>query len=71
MYPMIWSNLAKICPCSKDCPERTAECKKTCKRWKVYEEAKKVEYAQRKERCEQKDALVCMVKNRKKKGLYI
>lgn len=71
MQPMIWSNLAKICPCSKDCTERTAECRKTCRRWKEYEVKRNEEYAQRKERCEQRDAFVSAVKNRKKKGLYI
>ena len=24
-------------PCKKDCPDRTAECKKTCPKWKEYE----------------------------------
>lgn len=34
-------------PCGKACPDRTAECKLTCDKWKVYEEAKRAEYAQR------------------------
>ena len=34
-------------PCGKACPDRTAECKLTCDKWKVYEEAKCAEYAQR------------------------
>ena len=34
-------------PCGKACPDRTAECKLTCDRWKAYEEAKRAEYAQR------------------------
>lgn len=27
-------------PCKKDCPERTGECKITCKRWQKYEQEK-------------------------------
>ena len=71
MQPMIWSNLSQICPRSKGCPERTAECRKTCKRWTEYEAKRNEEYAKRKERYEQRDADVCATKNRKKKGLYI
>lgn len=36
-----------ICPCTKTCPDRTAQCKLTCPNWKPYEEAKKEEYAER------------------------
>ena len=31
-------------PCEKNCPERTAECRKTCERWKAYWEKKAEEY---------------------------
>lgn len=34
-------------PCGKVCPLRTVTCKRTCEKWKEYEEAKRVEYAQR------------------------
>lgn len=35
-------------PCGKVCPDRTVTCKLTCEKWKVYEAAKREEYAQRK-----------------------
>lgn len=34
-------------PCGKVCPERTATCRLACEKWKVYEEAKRAEYARR------------------------
>ena len=34
-------------PCLKDCPDRTAECKRDCPRWAKYEAAKQEEYKER------------------------
>lgn len=34
-------------PCEKNCPERTAECKKTCPRWAAYWQEKQEEYKRR------------------------
>lgn len=31
-------------PCVKDCPERSAECKLICQRWKGYEKEKFKQY---------------------------
>lgn len=35
----------KCCP--KECPERSAECRKTCERWKKYREKQLKEYEKR------------------------
>lgn len=35
----------KCCP--RDCPERSAECRKTCQRWKEYRERALKEYDRR------------------------
>ena len=34
-------------PCHQDCPDRTAECKRTCSRWAEWEDIKKEIYAAR------------------------
>ena len=34
-------------PCEKNCPEHTAECRRTCERWKAYWEKKVEEYKRR------------------------
>lgn len=36
-------------PCSKECPERTVECKRTCEAWKQYEAEKMEDYKHRAE----------------------
>jgi hypothetical protein len=36
-------------PCKRDCPERTAECKKTCPKWLRYWAVKQEEYKRRAE----------------------
>ena len=35
-------------PCGRECPDRTVTCKMACEKWKVYEAAKREEYARRK-----------------------
>lgn len=58
-------------PCRKDCPERTAECKKTCERWKPYAEAKKEEYKERVSDNEVNDALWSAERLRGKVGCFL
>lgn len=36
-------------PCKKDCPDRWAECKKTCPKWKEYEPLLREFYKERAE----------------------
>lgn len=39
--------ISDICPCTIDCPKRTAYCKLDCKKHKVYEAIKRKEYKNR------------------------
>lgn len=55
-------------PCTKECPERTATCKRTCKRWKEYEPAKREEYKERQERSEAKSDSIQLERDRWKRG---
>ena len=57
--------------CRKDCPERTAECKKTCGRWKTYEQAMRAEYEERKTDFMLKDAAFDADIRRGKAGCYL
>lgn len=38
----------KDMPCRQTCPDRTAECKRTCPKWAKWEEKKKAIYEARK-----------------------
>lgn len=58
-------------PCRKDCPERTAECKKTCERWKIYEQTMQKEYKERLIDFELKDAAFDAERRRGKEGCYL
>lgn len=42
----------KDMPCRQDCPDRTAECKKTCPKWAKWETKKQAMYAARKKKIE-------------------
>lgn len=35
-------------PCTRECPDRSAECKASCEKWAAWEEIKRAEYAKRK-----------------------
>lgn len=51
-------------PCVKDCPRRTAECKRTCADWAAYEAEWQAEMRARTEEFELADALIEMGKRR-------
>ena len=55
-------------PCSKDCPERTAECKKTCEKWKPYEAQKREDYKHRAQMSDTIGALIQMENGHWKRG---
>lgn len=38
------------CPCTRECPDRGAECVRDCERHKAYEAEKKAEYEERERR---------------------
>lgn len=58
-------------PCRKDCPKRTAECKRVCERWKEYAAKKQEEYKERVADNEVNDALFQMDRRRKKGGCFL
>ena len=45
--------MSKLNPCVKDCPQRSAFCRRTCEAWKIAQEEKKKICAQR-----EKDLLI-------------
>lgn len=60
------------CPCTKDCPDRTAECRKTCSHgWSEYEAGRMREYDRRRVMNDEADARIEMARRRHKKGCYI
>lgn len=58
-------------PCRQDCPERTAECKKNCEKWKAYEDKKRADYRRRVEQNDLNDAHWCAERRRKKEGCFL
>lgn len=58
-------------PCRKDCPERTAECKKTCSRLATYAASKADEYAAREMEYMIRDTEFKMNEKRRKRGCYL
>ena len=44
-------------PCERNCTERTAHCKRTCSKWKVYEAQKQEEYKERERQSKINDAI--------------
>ena len=55
-------------PCSQTCPDRTAECKRSCERWKQYEAAKQEDYKNRAEISKVIGAIIQTEQDRKKRG---
>lgn len=46
------------CPCTRDCPNRNAECHAHCEEYKKYEVQKHIEYKERWEkRCRKNDSI--------------
>lgn len=37
------------CPCTKDCKQRSATCRLSCKAWQAYEKARNEGYAEKKQ----------------------
>lgn len=58
-------------PCKKDCPLRTAECKRDCQDWARYAEEKKAEYAERVLQSMIDDTLYNMDRKRTKRGCFL
>ena len=58
------------CPCVIDCPDRTAECRKTCEKWKTYEAWKFQDYARREEEGALNGAMIDMAFKRYKRHDY-
>ena len=58
-------------PCKQDCPERTAECKRTCERWATYERAQRDEYEQRRMAALIRDTEMEMGRRRTKVGCFL
>ena len=50
-------------PCTRDCPDRAAECKKTCEAWIEYETIKKADYAKRQAKYEENMAYQEVIEN--------
>lgn len=57
------------CPCEKTCPERTAECKRTCPRWAEYEAAKFDDYAERQKKMQHVDDVISVERRRSRNRL--
>ena len=57
------------CPCTKDCPDRIVECRKTCSAWKEYEAQKRADYAQREKSLQHLDDLISIERRRAKKRM--
>ena len=58
-------------PCRQDCPNRTAECKKTCEQWKAYEDKKWAFYRRRVEENELNNAHADAENRRRKEGCFL
>jgi hypothetical protein len=58
-------------PCKQDCPDRTAECRRTCERYKAYEAKKLEEYKERGIERELDDAFQDMHRRRTKEGCFL
>ena len=59
------------CPCTKDCPDRTAECRKMCEAFAAYEKDRLANYERRRVMNDEADARIEMARRRHKKGCYI
>ena len=59
------------CPCSKECPSRSVECRKTCRPWIEYEADRRKEYERRRIKNDEADARIKMERQRHKKGCFI
>lgn len=57
------------CPCTKECPSRTPECRKTCEAYREYEEYKREDYAQRTKKVQFADDIICLERRRSKNRL--
>lgn len=57
----------KTCPCTPECKRRSAECRLTCKDWKIYEAKKREEYAQRDKEREELDRFWALTAARQSK----
>lgn len=58
-------------PCRKDCPKRTAECKRDCPDWAKYAAAKKTEYEARVVQSMIDDAMYNAERKRTKRGCFL
>lgn len=54
-------------PCKPECKRRSAECRLTCKDWKVYETKKREEYARRDKEREELDRFWALTAARRAK----
>lgn len=55
-------------PCGRDCPKRTAECRKTCEAWAAYEAWKFADYKRRKKLGEESSAVNTLEVKRYRRG---
>ena len=59
------------CPCTRDCAERSAECRKTCEAFIEYDIERLEDYKRRKTLNDEADARIKMERRRQKKGCFL